>query len=62
LSLQVIGDGRIGPLTLHALDNARPDEVLESLDDQAIAFYHVVVEKDPSKERYLNGWLKRAEA
>lgn len=62
LALHVPGDGRIGPITLHSLDISRPDEVLESLDDQAIAHYHEVVAEDPSKQKYLNGWLKRAEA
>lgn len=62
LTLRVNGDGRIGPLTLHALEMARPEEVIESLDDMAVAFYHSIVEKDPSKQKYLEGWLKRAEA
>lgn len=62
LTLRVNGDGRIGPLTLHMLDSMRPAEVIESLDDQAIAFYHSIVESDPSKQRYLEGWLRRASA
>ena len=62
LALRVPCDGSIGPKTLFALVNANPAQVIESIDDQAIAFYHEVVAKDPSKKKYLAGWLARAQA
>jgi lysozyme family protein len=62
LALRVPCDGSIGPKTLFALVNANPAQVIESIDDQAIAHYHDEVAKDPSKKKYLNGWLTRAEA
>lgn len=62
LAVHVLGDGSIGPKTLFALANANPAAVHESLDDQAIAHYHSLVAADPSKQKYLKGWLARAEA
>lgn len=62
LALRVPCDGVIGPKTLFALADANPSQVIESVDDQAIAHYHDEVAKDPTKKKYLDGWIRRAQA
>jgi lysozyme family protein len=61
-AVRVVGDGRIGPLTLHALDLADPDKVLEDLRDEAESYYDALVEKNPGLAVYRAGWLRRASA
>jgi lysozyme family protein len=60
--LNVAGDGRIGPLTLHKLDIADPLLVLADLRAAAVAHYREVVAAKPEKQIYLNGWMRRANA
>src|ERR1700677_3590374 len=43
----VEGDGRIGPLTLEALDKMNPDIVLSRLRCEAEAYYDALVEEKP---------------
>ena len=61
-ALSVEGDGRIGPLTLGALDLANPQKVLDDLRREAELYYERLVEKDPKLKIYLQGWERRAEA
>jgi lysozyme family protein len=61
-AVTVAGDGRIGPLTLHALDLADPQKVLEDLRTEATNYYDEVVARDPDKQMFLQGWLRRASA
>ena len=61
-ALSVEGDGRIGPLTLGALDLANPQKVLDDLRREAELYYECLVERDPRLEMYLKGWERRAEA
>jgi Predicted Peptidoglycan domain/Glycosyl hydrolase 108 len=63
LSLGVnVGDGRIGPLTLHALDLSDPLKVMEDLRAEATNYYDELAERDPDKQVFLRGWLRRASA
>jgi lysozyme family protein len=59
-ALTVAGDGRIGPLTLHALDLANPDKVLADLRDEAEGYYERLVAQRPELAVYRAGWLRRA--
>jgi lysozyme family protein len=61
-AVTVVGDGRIGPLTLHALDLADPQKVLEDLRAEAQHYYDELVAHDPGKKMFLQGWLRRASA
>ena len=61
-AVSVVGDGRIGPLTLHALDLADPEKVLDDLRAEAESYYDSLVERDPSLAVYRAGWMRRAEA
>jgi lysozyme family protein len=62
IALMVEGDGRIGPLTLHALDLADPAKVMEDLRAEATHYYEQVVARYPNQQMYLQGWLRRASA
>jgi lysozyme family protein len=61
-AVTVAGDGRIGPLTLHALDLADPLKVMEDLRAEATNYYDELVARDPDKQAFLRGWLRRASA
>jgi lysozyme family protein len=61
-AVSVVGDGRIGPLTLHALDLADPAKVLDDLRAEAESYYESLVKRDPSLAVYRVGWMRRAEA
>lgn len=53
-------DGVLGPVTLAAVNEARPDTLLAALRSEAAGFYRVLAAKDAGRERFLTGWLKRA--
>ena len=61
-ALKVPGDGRIGPLTIHALEYANPEEVLMDLREEAELFYRHLVVARPEDAPDLPGWLRRANA
>jgi lysozyme family protein len=61
-AVRVVGDGRIGPLTLHALDLADPDKVLEDLRTEAESHYEALIATNPKLAVYRAGWLRRAAA
>jgi len=61
-AVTVVGDGRIGPLTLHALDLADPQKVLEDLRGEAENYYDALTAKNPNLAVYRAGWLRRAAA
>ena len=61
-AVTVEGDGRIGPLTLHALDLADPAKVLADLRDEAECYYNELIAKNPGFAVYRAGWLRRAAA
>jgi hypothetical protein len=61
-AVSVVGDGRIGPLTLHALDLAEPEKVLADLRQEAESHYEALVKANPELVVYKAGWLRRAAA
>ena len=61
-AVTVVGDGRIGPLTLHALDLADPAVVVERLRDEAESYYERLTAERPEFAVYRAGWLRRASA
>lgn len=60
--LDVPGDGRIGPLTIHALECANTQAVLYHLRIAAELYYRHLVAKHPEDKPDLEGWLRRAKA
>jgi lysozyme family protein len=55
-------DGAIGPGTLAAVSNHRPEELLERFSEQKEAFYRGIVSRRPEQEKFLKGWLARVES
>ena len=55
-------DGRIGPATLAVLGKADKKKALDSLKEQAVAYYQDVARQHPEDAQYLRGWIARANA
>ncbi|MDR2697480.1 MAG: hypothetical protein LBB40_03275 [Holophagales bacterium] len=53
-------DGRLGPLTLAALNNCDPAELLEVLCLVSAEHYRAIAAARPASQKFLKGWLKRA--
>ena len=53
-------DGVLGPLTLAALNEAEPRELLLALCSEALAYYGNLAELRPRFARFLPGWRVRA--
>lgn len=53
-------DGRWGPDTVATINSADPADMLDELATAAAARYQAIVERDPSQETFLRGWMKRA--
>lgn len=52
-------DGKVGPKTLAALHNADSDEFINMFLSVRERYYRRIVEKNPSQNRFLRGWLNR---
>jgi lysozyme family protein len=61
-AVNVMGDGRIGPLTLHALDLTDAAKVLSAMRLEAETYYEGLIARNPALEVYRAGWLRRAAA
>lgn len=55
-------DNRIGPETISAINAAPAEELLEAFADKRIEFHHSQISKGIVNAKYLEGWIKRAEA
>jgi lysozyme family protein len=58
--LQIDQDGIIGPATLAELNTQSSLKVIVGLQDTQAQFYRNLVLADPSKQKFLQGWLNRA--
>ena len=57
-------DGVNGPLTMGAVDIAfeiMGNYFINAIADERISFFNAIIKKDSSQERFIDGWLKRAE-
>jgi lysozyme family protein len=61
-AVSVVGDGRIGPLTLHALDLSDAGKVLAAMRLEAETYYEGLIARNPELEVFRAGWLRRAAA
>lgn len=61
-SAGVTVDGCMGPATLAAVNAADPKALLDALVAQQCAFYSRIVAGDPTQDKFLNGWLRRADS
>ena len=55
-----VEDGYIGNKSIKAINTYDPDEFIKKFKDAREAFYRRIVANDPSQEKFLDGWLKRA--
>ena len=58
--LQIDQDGIVGPATLAELNTQSSLKVIVGLQDTQAQFYRNLVLADPSKQKFLQGWLNRA--
>lgn len=56
----LIPDGALGPLTIQAANDCDPYNLLDALRDRARRYYMAIVQNDPSQEKFLKGWIARA--
>ena len=62
LTNRLTEDGAMGPATLVAINQCRPQVLLHTLRGLCAAFYLHVATVKTSEARYLDGWLARARA
>ena len=59
---RIVVDGRLGPLSLQAVNSVDPSALLEQMRQFAGRYYLEIVARNPAKQKFLNGWMKRANA
>lgn len=58
-------DGVIGQMTIKATNHALAEHSTDFIDyliNRRLAFYHDIVNRDPTQAVFLNGWIARAES
>jgi lysozyme family protein len=56
----VVEDGIIGPTTLVAINKSDPTDLLAALKSETAGFYRLIAQANPSQQRFIEGWLRRA--
>lgn len=54
-------DGKYGPLTESILCRLSPDDAVSLLCEASKLRYLMIVKNDPSQQKFIKGWLRRAE-
>jgi lysozyme family protein len=57
---RVVEDGVIGQITLAAINEADPTDLLAALKSEAAGYYRLIANANPSQQKFINGWLNRA--
>ncbi|MEX2524479.1 MAG: glycosyl hydrolase 108 family protein [Gammaproteobacteria bacterium] len=57
--LEVLADGKVGPITIGAAHKISPDYFLPNYLSHRARFYTDIVRADTSQSTFLRGWLKR---
>lgn len=55
-------DGAIGPKTIAAINRADPKELNREIANKRINFYKNLASTNPKFQRFIRGWLNRAES
>jgi lysozyme family protein len=55
-------DNFVGPKTVAAINSLSPSRLLDKLLEIRREYYHKIVERDPSQQRFIKGWLRRLES
>lgn len=58
----VTDDGVLGMQSVKAINACNEQETLSKYIDDRIAFYKLIVEKDPKQKKFLTGWVNRAKS
>lgn len=58
-ALGIPDDGAVGPQTIKAVNAADLASLIPKLMEQGETYYSRIVERDPSQQQFLAGWLKR---
>ncbi len=53
-------DGIFGPKTLEATNNANSKALLSALRSENAGFYRIIISNQPSQNKFIKGWMKRA--
>jgi lysozyme family protein len=61
-SLGVVVDGVMGPGTLAAATKADPKRAIEQFSETKERFYKGLVDRDPSQQKFIHGWLARVDS
>ena len=59
--LGVIPDGKVGAITLDALNRHCKECFFNDLVQARVNFLNDIVKRDPSQKRFFNGWMNRLE-
>jgi len=57
--LKVECDGKIGPITISAINNANSKSLFDLIKEERCRFYNAIVERNPAQRKFLKGWLNR---
>lgn len=56
----VVEDGIIGAITLKAINEADPTDLLAALKSEVAGYYRLLAQVNPSQQKFITGWLNRA--
>jgi lysozyme family protein len=57
---QVAEDGIIGSITLKAINESDPTDLLAALKSESAGYYRLLANANPSQKKFIDGWLRRA--
>jgi lysozyme family protein len=60
--LNVEVDGKVGPITLAAINMFDPEILYKRYKEARRLYYHRIVEKNPMQQVFLKGWLRRIDS
>lgn len=59
-SLKLVVDGQVGQASIKAFNECNSNKLLTEIKQGAINYYENIVKKNPSQNKFLNGWKARA--
>lgn len=58
--VKVKADGRMGPITIAALNRANAKQTIAAIVEARVSLYRRITERRPSMQMFYRGWTKRA--
>lgn len=59
LPVDIIVDGKIGPVTISEINSSNPNTLTSKLIEEREKYYKSLVDKNSKLKKFLNGWLNR---